>query len=35
MTDATPVLGVVAGAIGVADTVPYVRDGTRPHRGRG
>ena len=37
MTDATPVLGVLAGAIGVADTVPYVRDilrgGTRPHRG--
>jgi hypothetical protein len=37
MTDATPVLGVLAGAIGVADTVPYVRDirrgNTRPHRG--
>ncbi len=37
MTNATPVLGVLAGAIGVADTVPYVRDilrgGTRPHRG--
>ena len=39
MTDATPILGVLAGAIGVADTVPYVRDilrgGTRPTEGRG
>jgi hypothetical protein len=37
MTDIVPVLGVLAGAIGVADTVPYVRDilrgSTRPHRG--
>ncbi|HTE63145.1 MAG TPA: hypothetical protein VK631_22515 [Solirubrobacteraceae bacterium] len=37
MTDLVPVLGVLAGAIGVADTVPYVRDilrgSTRPHRG--
>jgi hypothetical protein len=34
---ALPILGVLAGAIGVADTVPYVRDtlrgATRPHRG--
>ena len=37
MTDIVPVLGVLAGAIGVADTIPYVRDilrgSTRPHRG--
>ncbi len=37
MTDIAPVLGVMAGAIGVADTIPYVRDilrgSTRPHRG--
>lgn len=37
MSDAAPVLGVLAGLIGVADTVPYVRDiarqSTRPHRG--
>jgi hypothetical protein len=37
MTGIVPVLGVLAGAIGVADTVPYVRDilrgNTRPHRG--
>jgi hypothetical protein len=37
MTDAVPVVGVLAGAIGVADTIPYVRDilrgSTRPHRG--
>jgi hypothetical protein len=34
---ALPLLGLLAGAIGVADTVPYVRDTlrgvTRPHRG--
>jgi hypothetical protein len=32
-----PILGVVGGVVGVADTVPYVRDtvrgSTRPHRG--
>jgi len=37
MTATVPVLGVLAGAIGVADTIPYVRDilrgSTRPHRG--
>jgi hypothetical protein len=37
MTELAPVLGVLAGAVGVADTVPYVRDilrgTTRPHRG--
>src|SRR5688500_8457945 len=37
MTEIVPVLGVLAGAIGVADTIPYVRDflrgSTRPHRG--
>jgi hypothetical protein len=37
MIDAAPVLGVLAGLVGVADTVPYVRDilrgATRPHRG--
>lgn len=37
MTDIVPFLGVLAGAIGVADTIPYVRDilhgSTRPHRG--
>jgi hypothetical protein len=37
MTDAAPVLGVLAGVVGVADMVPYVRDtvrrSTRPHRG--
>jgi hypothetical protein len=37
MTDIVPVLGVLAGAIGVADTIPYVRDilhgSTRPHQG--
>jgi hypothetical protein len=36
MTDLAPVLGVLAGAIGIADTIPYVRDtlhgSTRPHR---
>jgi hypothetical protein len=37
MTDVAPVLGVLAVLVGVADTVPYVRDTlrgvTRPHRG--
>jgi hypothetical protein len=37
MADMVPLLGVLAGAIGVADTIPYVRDilrgRTRPHRG--
>jgi hypothetical protein len=37
MSDLAPVLGVLAGLIGIADTVPYVRDtvrgSTRPHRG--
>jgi hypothetical protein len=37
MSDLTPFLGVLAGAAGIADTVPYVRDtvrgSTRPHRG--
>jgi hypothetical protein len=37
MTEVAPILGVLAGAIGVADMVPYVRDilrgTTRPHRG--
>ena len=37
MSEIAPVLGVLAAAIGVADTVPYVRDilrgTTRPHRG--
>ena len=37
MTGAAPVLGVLAGLIAIADTVPYVRDivrgTTRPHRG--
>ncbi len=37
MTAAAPVLGVLAGLVGIADTVPYVRDifrgTTRPHRG--
>jgi hypothetical protein len=32
-----PILGLLAGAVGVADTIPYVRDilrgTTRPHRG--
>jgi len=34
---AAPVLGVLGGLVGVADTIPYVRDtvrgSTRPHRG--
>lgn len=37
MSDIAPVFGVLAGAVGVADTIPYVRDiargTTRPHRG--
>ena len=37
MPDIVPLLGVLAGVIGVADTIPYVRDilrgSTRPHRG--
>jgi hypothetical protein len=37
MTAVVPVLGILAGLIGVADTIPYVRDiirgSTRPHRG--
>jgi hypothetical protein len=37
MTGFAPVLGVLAGLVGVADTIPYVRDilrgATRPHRG--
>jgi hypothetical protein len=37
MLDATPILGLLAGLVGVADTLPYVRDTvrgrTRPHRG--
>ena len=37
MTDAAPLLGVLGGVAGVANTIPYVRDmlrgSTRPHRG--
>ena len=37
MIELAPVLGVLAGVLGVVDTVPYVRDtlrgSTRPHRG--
>ena len=37
MTDVAPVLGVLAVLVGIADTIPYVRDtlrgATRPHRG--
>jgi hypothetical protein len=37
MAQLAPVLGVLAGLLGIADTVPYVRDtlrgATRPHRG--
>src|SRR3954471_22976285 len=37
MAHLAPVLGVLAGLLGIADTVPYVRDtlrgSTRPHRG--
>jgi hypothetical protein len=37
MTEAAPVLGVLAALVGIADTIPYIRDtlrgSTRPHRG--
>ena len=37
MTWVAPVLGVLAGVVGVVDTIPYIRDtvrgATRPHRG--
>jgi hypothetical protein len=37
MTDAAPAFGVLAALVGIADTIPYVRDtlgrSTRPHRG--
>jgi hypothetical protein len=37
VTEIAPVLGVLAALVGIADTVPYVRDtvrrSTRPHRG--
>jgi hypothetical protein len=37
VTDAAPFLGVLAGLLGIADTLPYIRDtvrgATRPHRG--
>jgi hypothetical protein len=37
VTEAAPFLGVLAGLVGVADTLPYIRDTlrgvTRPHRG--
>jgi hypothetical protein len=37
MPDVAPILGLLGGAVGIADTVPYVRDTvrgtTRPHRG--
>jgi hypothetical protein len=37
MNELAPALGVLAGAVGVVDTIPYVRDTlrgrTRPHRG--
>jgi len=37
MTSIAPLLGVLAGVVGVADTIPYVRNTvrglTRPHRG--
>ena len=37
MTYLAPVLGLLAGVVGIADTIPYVRDmvrgSTRPHRG--
>jgi hypothetical protein len=37
VTDAAPFLGVLAGLLGVFDTLPYIRDtlrgATRPHRG--
>jgi len=37
MTYIAPALGLQAGVVGIADTIPYVRDtvggSTRPHRG--
>jgi hypothetical protein len=37
MADLSPILGLLGGAVGIVDTVPYVRDTlrgrTRPHRG--
>jgi hypothetical protein len=37
MLELAPLLGILAGMVGVADTIPYVRDivrgTTRPHRG--
>ena len=37
MTDLAPALGVLAALVGIADTIPYIRDtlrgSTRPHRG--
>jgi hypothetical protein len=37
MSEAAPVFGVLAALVGVADTIPYIRDtlsgATRPHRG--
>jgi hypothetical protein len=37
MIELAPVLGLLAGGVGIADTIPYVRDtlrgATRPHRG--
>jgi hypothetical protein len=37
VTDVAPLLGVLAVLVGIADTIPYVRDtlrgATRPHRG--
>jgi hypothetical protein len=37
MTYIAPVLGILAGVVGIADTIPYIRDtvlgATRPHRG--
>jgi hypothetical protein len=37
MTNVAPVFGVLAALVGIADTIPYVRDtldrSTRPHRG--
>jgi hypothetical protein len=37
MTELAPALGLLAGAVGIFDTIPYIRDtlrgATRPHRG--
>jgi hypothetical protein len=37
MTDVAPMLGVLAALVGIADTIPYIRDtlrgSTQPHRG--